>query len=55
MYPPKGKSFFVFLMKILFIYSKLEDGWEVKKLDNGKFEFKRCVDNNTTLINTDMN
>ena len=54
MYPPKGKSFFLFLMKILFIYSKLEEGWTITKLDDGKFEFKRFIDGDEDIINSNM-
>ena len=34
----------MFLMKLLFIYSKLEDGWSVTKMDTEKFEFKKYTD-----------
>ena len=51
MNPPKNKSYFIFLLRILFIYSKLEEGWIVRKLENGKFEFKRTIDGEETRLN----
>lgn len=30
-----------FLLRILFIYQKLEEGWEVRKIGDNKFEFKK--------------
>lgn len=32
-----------FLLRLLFIYQKLEEGWEIKKIGNNKFEFKKNV------------
>lgn len=50
--PHEGKNYFFFLIKVLFIYSKIEEGWTVTKLEDnshperlGKFEFKRVLPN----------
>lgn len=43
--PPNGKSCLEFLVRILFIYKKLEEGWTVKKKENDTFEFVKPVDN----------
>ena len=31
--------------KMKFIYNAIQDGWEVKKIDNDKIEFKKSKDN----------
>lgn len=43
--PPDGKTCIEFLVRILFIYKKLEEGWTVKKKENNTFEFIKPVDN----------
>jgi hypothetical protein len=50
MEPPKINKFYNFLMKILYIYSKLEDGWSIQKLEDDKFEFKRILDGEVSTI-----
>jgi hypothetical protein len=49
MIPPEGKNYFMYLIRILFIYSKLEDGWTITKIENSenKFEFKKLLDDGT--------
>jgi len=51
MNPPKNSKYFIFLMKVLFIYSKLEEGWIVKKLESGKYECKRFIDGEESTMN----
>lgn len=49
--PPEGKTCLEFLVRILFIYKKLEEGWTVKKIDDNKFEFTKEVNNDSFIFN----
>lgn len=49
MMPPEGKPFLLFLLKLLFIYSKLEDGWSVSKLAPNQFEFTKSTESAITM------
>jgi len=58
-FPSDSKNYFFFLIKVLFIYSKIEQGWTVTKLEDsnhpellGKFEFKRVLPdgNSETMV-----
>lgn len=46
---PENINCLEFLLRILFIYQKLEQGWTVKKKEdeNHTFEFTREVNNNS--------
>ena len=63
MLPPESDSYFLFLVKILFIFSKIQDGWTVTKKEDsngvpnrlGKFEFKKVMENgNTETMNMEQ-
>lgn len=45
--PPPGKTCLEFLLRILFIYQKLEEGWVIRKTDENSFEFLKAIDENT--------
>ena len=42
---PENNDCLEFLLRILFIYQKLEQGWTVKKKEDKTFEFTRTVTN----------
>ena len=44
--PPEGKSCIEFLVRILFIYQKIEEGWIVRKKEDDTFEFIKPIDKN---------
>ena len=44
--PPDEKNCLNFLLRLLFIYKKIEEGWVVRKKENNEYEFFKAVDQN---------
>jgi hypothetical protein len=48
---PSGEnSCLKFLLRILFIYKKIEEGWVVRKKENNEFEFFKAIDRDSATF-----
>ena len=39
------------ILKMMFIYNAINDGWIVRKLNNNQYEFTKNIENNNLLKN----